>query len=299
LNNENPKCPICGGETAKASLHIPYCYWRCRSCFSSHLYPQPILEELESFYQLFHLPTDKGGVFSDYESRTRADFPAKANIVLRLLDGKGKLDLINKRVLDIGCGKGFFVQELSKYGIKVEGIDLSARAVLTGEKEYGILGLRSGRLEDQYDWHEQFDIVTAWATIEHFPSPSVFLNLVGQVLKPGGKLIFDTGLAGDFLDRNAPGLIQWYDPPQHLFIFSRIGLELLLNKSKFSVLSCDTNFERTQARRLVKWFRNRFLAATAACLFRTALGRSQYKRMRMESKMPFGSLIMMVARRNA
>jgi SAM-dependent methyltransferase len=255
------------------------------------------MEELERFYENFHLSSDAGGIFADFEGRTSADFPAKAKIVLRLLNGERKCDLGSKRVLDIGCGKGFFVRELLKFGIAAEGIDLSASAVSDGRDGLGILGLRSGRIEDQDDWQEQFDAVTAWATIEHIPSPHDFLNSVRYVLKRGGKLIIDTGLAGDFLDQYAPGLIQWYDSPQHLFIFSRGGLELLLKRSGFSILSCDTNFERTIGRRLVKAVRNHFLTVTSACLFRTALGKSAYKRMQMESKMPFGALIMIIAHR--
>jgi SAM-dependent methyltransferase len=252
---------------------------------------------LESFYDQFHLSAAAGGIFADFERRTSADFPAKAKIVQRLLKEDGKFDSAGKRVLDIGCGKGFFVRELSKIGIQAEGIDLSASAVSEGRTGLGISGLRSGRIEDQEDWRERFDVVTAWATIEHIPSPNDFLDSVGRVLKPGGKIVFDTGLAGDFLDRYAPGLIQWYDPPQHLFVFSRVGLELLLRKSGFSIFLCDTNFERTIGRRFLKSFRNRLLAITAACLFRTSLGGSAYKRMRMESKMPFGALIMMAAHR--
>jgi len=292
-----PDCPICGSETVKASLHVPYSYWRCSSCRSSHLHPQPTAEELTRFYEVFHLPAHAGGIYADFEDRVQSDFPAKAKVISRLLmDGQGR-PAANVNVVDIGCGKGFFVRELRNSGITVEGIDLSSSAITEGQNVHGIGGLRSGRLENQEDWIERFDVATAWATLEHLPSPHEFLNSVRKVLKPKGLFVFDTGLAGDYLDRHAPGLIQWYDPPQHLYVFSLEGLKLLLNKSGFSIISCDTNFERTSGRRLLKYVRNNILATMTAGIFRAALGKRQYQRMRMESKMPYGSLVMIAARR--
>src|SRR5574341_1204905 len=197
----HPACPVCGGETDKASLQGPYFYWRCRACGSSHLHPQPPPETLDCFYADFHASAERGGLFADFEARMIADFPAKARIVGRYLGVRENGMQAAPRVLDVGCGKGFFVQELSRLGMRVEGIDIAEAAVRQGQENLGIRGLRTGRIEEQADWRTCFDGVTCWATIEHMPSPKRFFESVRRVMKPGGYLFLDTGLADDFLDR--------------------------------------------------------------------------------------------------
>jgi len=294
---DSPVCPICGGNTSKASLHFPLSYWRCRECRSAHLFPQPTSDQLNKYYDRFHLPSDQGGLFEEFEGRTAKDFPVKAELVSQYLRSVEKKRMEMLRILDVGCGKGFFVRELRKYGHEVEGIDLSTSAVLAGRQTFGIEGLRQGGIEDQQDWVGRFDAVTAWATIEHLPSPRSFLASIRSVLKPGGFLFIDTGLADDFTERWVPGLTQWYDPPQHLHVISKTGLEILLTQSGFKIIHFDVGFERNHVRRLVKDVRNRLLAIIGCALFRTALGKGAYGRMRMETKMPFGSLALIVARR--
>ncbi len=291
-----PLCPVCAGRTSRASHHLCCSYWRCHACGTAHLHPQPSQQELARYYESFHLPAEQGGVFEAFENRTGADFPAKGRIVAKYLEERGQTGNQRRRALDVGCGKGLFVRECRRLGLSAEGIDVSATAIRRGAQECGTDGLRVGSLDEQVDWRGTFDAVTTWATIEHVPDPRCFLASLRRVLKPGGYLFVDTGLAGDFVERHAPGLVQWYDPPQHLFVLSRRGMVKLLQHSGFELIKLDTNFERSRARRLVKGVRNRFLAAAGACLFRTALGADAYRRMRMESKLPFGSLMFVVAR---
>jgi SAM-dependent methyltransferase len=297
-HTEAPRCPICSGSTDQASSRNHYAYWRCVQCGTAHLHPPPSTDFFPEFYDTFHLPAIDGGIFEDFEIRASADFPAKARIVMQSLANLGAPQPGAVRVLDVGCGKGHFVRELHQLGLQAEGIDLSVRAVNEGKK-LGIEGLHAGRLEQRSDWELRFDAVTSFATIEHVPCPAHFLKATSFILKPGGLLFLDTGLADDAVDRWAPGLIQWYDAPQHLFVFSCAGMKRLLQEAGFTVLRVDAHFERNQWRRIAKYLRNRFLALAGGILFRLSLGRRTFERMRMETKMPFGSLMFIVARRNS
>jgi acetyltransferase-like isoleucine patch superfamily enzyme/SAM-dependent methyltransferase len=291
------RCPICEGWTVRVNPRGDYAYQRCLQCETAHLNPAPSGDALNEYYEKFHLRMSDGGIFEDFEKRTSADFPAKARIVARHLQNRFRLETEAPRVVDVGCGKGSFVRQLGVHDLRAEGIDISARAVSEGTTR-GIVGLRAGHLSDQRDWIDQFDAATCCATIEHVSNPRDFLDSVHSALKPGGLLFLDTGLAGDAVERWAPGLIQWYDAPQHLFVFSRAGMEKLLRQSGFTVVHMDMNFERTRLRRIVKFIRNRLAAITAHGLFRIALGEAAFQRMRQETKMPFGSLMFVIAKKS-
>ena len=270
-----------------------FSYYKCIDCHTAHLFPQPSERQLQEYYVEFHLPGEEGGIFAAFEERTQADFPSKAKMISNFLSNNNLKAA--PQVLDVGCGKGFFVRELAKMDIPAQGIDISGRAVAEGVQRFG-LNLREGRLEYQPDWDNKFDAVSALATIEHVPDPALLLKSIHRVLKAGGRLFLDTGLCDDFVGLHAPGLVQWFDCPQHLFVFGRSGLLKLLDDAGFDVITFDSNFERTFLRKCIKSIRNRSLVLAASLLFRIGLGKPAYQRMKMESKMPFGSLAFVVAR---
>jgi SAM-dependent methyltransferase len=216
--------------------------------------PTPTDTELAEFYTTFHLQLNEGGGYEMFEDRMNADFPVKGTLVKSLLaEGAGR------RLLDVGCGKGFFIKHCSEIGLEAQGVDLSSSAIEYAVNKLGVKA-RAGALHDLKGELGQFDVVTFWATIEHVPDPLQTLRDIYLVLKPGGRLFMDTGIGDDWLDRWLPGHVQWYDPPQHLFVFSEPGLRRALDLAGFKVVNIDTNFERSTIRRIVKTVRNRSCA---------------------------------------
>lgn len=64
---------------------------------------------------------------------------------------------VPRRVLDAGCGKGYFSRSLAEYGHRVEGIDTSTEAITecrrraVGSDTYAVSSLRSWRPPHLYD----------------------------------------------------------------------------------------------------------------------------------------------------
>jgi SAM-dependent methyltransferase len=286
------KCYVCGGDCWKEVIHGPYTYWKCSGCFTAQVLPQPTAEELQRYYDSFHLNEADGGFYDEVEDRMKADFPAKVDRVL------AHQPSATPRLLDVGCGKGFFVKAAIDRGMAAEGIDVSHSGVNYAVDTLGVKAMQ-GRLEERHfaEWREAFDVVTLWATIEHLSDPLPVLRAVHENLKPGGVLLCDTGLGHVFWERFLPGHSQWYDAPQHMFVFSEQGLRALLGKAGFRIVSVDTNFERSRLRRWVRWLRHAALCLGAGLFLAPLLGKRGVLKMRQEAKWPIGRLVAVVAQK--
>ena len=185
--------------------------FRCGGCRTAFVEPMPSAQFLTDFYNRFHASADAGGWYDEVEARMQADFPAKIALVQCYTQGRPG------RLLDVGCGKGFFVKACQEAGIEAEGIDLSQSGVDYATKVLNVKAVCA----QLGDWQPDglFDTATFWATIEHLSAPVQMLADIQRVLRPGGLLLLDTGIGNDWLDRTLPGVVQWYDPPQHLFVF--------------------------------------------------------------------------------
>lgn len=90
-------------------------------------------------------------------------------------------------ILDIGCGTGSLLSELSRYG-DAHGIDFSPRAVAFC-KERGIEQIKVGSVIDISYPDEQFDLVLALDIVEHVADDARALAEIKRVLKPDGIAI--------------------------------------------------------------------------------------------------------------
>lgn len=289
----SPSCPVCASGSAPLYYAGEHRMYRCECCALAFVHPLPDDEFLARFYSTYHTALAEGGGYEQVEDRMNADFPAKIARLRRQLAAAGIGE--GARVLDVGCGKGFFVRACVDAGLAAEGIDLSDTAVAHAT---GTLGVKAtcGRLEDLAGQLGPFDAVTFWATIEHLPHPVETLRAIGRVLKPGGLLLLDTGIGHDWLDRLLPGVNQWYDPPEHLYVFSAEALRLGLEAAGFRLVDLDRNFERNLPRLLARTLRG-FVAALALRLA-AELGRATGKRGAFNfTRLPMGNLMSGVARK--
>ena len=259
--------------------------FRCRGCKTSFCSPPPSESELNEYYASYHLSDAEGGVYDSVELRMQVDFPAKLNLMKKF----GEVG----DLLDVGCGKGFFVKYCRDQGINAQGVDLSQSAVDFAAKEFQ-LSLHHGSLQNCSTLDPLFDTISLWATIEHLSDPRGTIEAAVARLKVGGYLHLDTGIGYDWLDRLLPGNVQWFDPPQHLFVFSGDGLHSLLEQCGLKVVRHDRCFERNLARKVLRTIRCGMAAASyrgLATAFRLT------KSMKQMTRIPLGNLQSLTARK--
>lgn len=289
-------CYICEGDCRPGVRQGGYLYRICETCATAQLSPIPTEDEVQEFYDRYHSSPEQGGSYAAFESRMQADFPTKVRLVRRFA-ASGTADA-RIQLLDVGCGKGYFLNQAGLDGLEGTGIDLSRSAVKFARETLHV-DARAGRIEKDAppEWQGAFDAVTFWASIEHLRDPLSVLQAIWRCLKPGGILLCDTGLGAAPWEGRLAGYSQWYDAPEHIFVFSRTGLLTLLSRAGFDVVHADDNSERNRFRRVLRSVRHAAVCQLSSCLFRPLLGRAGFQAMKTTAKWPIGRLLFVAARK--
>ena len=94
------------------------------------------------------------------------------------------------KALDVGCGIGFWVEELARRGANVHACDLTPRAVELTRERASVFGfpadVRVGNAESLPYADGQFDHVNCQGVIHHTPDTAKCIAEFARVLRPGG-----------------------------------------------------------------------------------------------------------------
>lgn len=94
-----------------------------------------------------------------------------------------------KRYLDVGCGNGVVINQLSAKGyVNGYGVDVSKIFISQGKKR-GIKNLYHFNGKTLKFKKDSFDVVGSFNVLEHTEDPSEFINMQLSVLKKGGSII--------------------------------------------------------------------------------------------------------------
>ncbi len=123
----------------------------------------------------------------------------------------------NQRLLDVGCGRGFYANAFGRRGIIAAGLDQAdcdfEKDMFPGQSDY-------------------FDIVFTKSTLEHLADLSSVMSEMRRVLKPNGLVIC---LVPDYLS-------QWknfYDDITHITPLTRKSVTQIFLLSGFKNVKCE------------------------------------------------------------
>lgn len=136
---------------------------------------------------------------------------------------KEQIQLYNKHLLDIGCGRGRWLSFFyANYGALSTGIDLSDEAVsICHKKGFSVI---QGSITDMPFENDQFDFISSITVLLHLPYEikKDAISEIYRVLKPGGKV---------FLIEST-----WQDPSPHVFSLSIEEWVSLFEKYKMKLI---------------------------------------------------------------
>mgnify|MGYP002377524708 FL=1 len=105
-----------------------------------------------------------------------------------------KDSLLNKRLLDFGCGGGGFLKLAEQVAESVRGVELDRTIRQTLNEKDGIEVFRSVD-----DLSGEYDVVTLFHVLEHLPDPVAVLKHLKSHLSAKGKLIIEVPNGNDAL----------------------------------------------------------------------------------------------------
>lgn len=113
-----------------------------------------------------------------------------------------------KKVLDIGCGYGNFIENISKITDFTMGLEMN-KAAIEECKNKG-LNISNSSLDKI---NQKFDLITLFQVLEHIQEPKTFIEQVINLLEPGGYLFIGTpNPKGSWIQSN-PDILNL--PPHH------------------------------------------------------------------------------------
>lgn len=168
---------------------------------------------------------------------TRLSLKDKENLMLRhSSDGPDK----RFKVLDIGCGKGIFLDSLRSDKFDKFGIEINK----AGYQECLKKNIRmSDKGIAESDFNEGFfDIITFWHVIEHLADPLATLNAAKRLLKKNGILIISTPNTQSLGFKLGRDLWFHLDAPRHPVLFNKKSIKFLTEEAGFEILAKAANF---------------------------------------------------------
>ncbi|VVB79327.1 Ubiquinone biosynthesis O-methyltransferase [uncultured archaeon] len=99
----------------------------------------------------------------------------------------------NKKILDLGCGPGFYLKILANKKARVKGIDISEESVKIARKENPDIEIKIGDVTKKLPYKDsEFDIVLASLILDHIEDWTQVLKKIKRVLKKEGIFVFST-----------------------------------------------------------------------------------------------------------
>ena len=158
------------------------------------------------------------------------------------------------RLLDIGCGYGFFLQGMRSRGWKVEGVEVSEVGRQFALEEWDI-HVYPQPLEGLGLPDSLFDVVTLFYVIEHLDDPLALLKEVNRILKPGGLVFLRWPHSTPIIRILGPisRKLDLYHTPYHLYDFSPRTMEKMLSLCGFWAIETMIRGNTRPSHRFGRW----------------------------------------------
>ncbi|HXK35915.1 MAG: Methyltransferase type 12 [Parcubacteria group bacterium GW2011_GWA1_47_10] len=227
------RCLLCGGRRAQPFLrHQNYQLFECKQC--GLVSPNIDLAKVDG-QELYDDPVcvadTKREVLDTYEYRKKTYAPERLKYLLE----KTGLRPRSLRLLDIGCGPGYFLSHLKDQNIRAKGLELADFLIKICQAK----GLQVEKADLDKEPDRAYNAITMFDVLEHIANPLPFMRNVHKKLRPGGYVLAyipNIHSLAFHLMRDQQNTLQ---PFQHLCFYDPASLSHLAKKTGFKIHSLD------------------------------------------------------------
>ena len=212
----------------------------CVSCGFRHLYPLPDNQALKEFYEADYYQRHKPE-YIDQDSRDarylEIAYDERLTVLSHLTSGR--------RILDVGCGSGMFLEYASRKAWDCTGIEPSEMAAAEAMRRG--LNVFPGTLEGFIGQSRGlYDVVYLKNVLEHVREPEKTLSSCRGLLRGGGVLFVEVPNDYEFMQRFGVWLLRerksWITVPDHINYFDFASLRRLLLRTGMVPVQRSTSF---------------------------------------------------------
>lgn len=231
------ECPVCGQKKFSEKFrcedyfvsHEQFAVCCCDACQFTFTQDIPSGESIARYYEapdyVSHSDTKKGWINSLYHAVRK-----------RMIRRKVKLVEKNRpvgRLLDIGCGTGYFAGTMKERGMEVIGIEPSSAASEIARTKFGLDVRPAEALFDMPEKH--VETITLWHVLEHLTDLNKSMDRFREILEDNGTLIIAVPNVNSYDARKYRQYWAAYDVPRHVWHFSPDTLALTAKKHGFKI----------------------------------------------------------------
>jgi len=206
--------------------------------------PPPCDEELRVYYEQKYYQEGHGSYEISYTDEEIRFFRLKARMIYRKASQLTKT-AEGKKLMDIGCGEGWLMDEFHKHGCSVFGLDFSCHGMKNFHPHL-VPFLEQGNiynlLQNKTEKAETFDFIVCANVIEHVKDPVGLLLQMKRLMHKESLLIIVTPndfsqLHQHLLEKKIISRQFWLCYPDHLSYFNKDSMIALLSDLGFCVRS--------------------------------------------------------------
>ena len=220
-------CPICQNTSFHPVKRGSTSLLFCSSCDVHFLKEQPSKQTLDAYYTSSYAMSASEVLASEHRRLFR--LPEQLWLISELKNQGMKS---GDSILDIGCDKGYFLDQCRRFGFSVQGVEPSQQA-----REY-CSSIDLNIASDISAIQDHFNAITLWHVLEHFTDPRSILNKAHSLLNPSGLLLIRVPDFSSFWSRLLRQYWIWFQPQNHYVHYSPQALSKLVESQDFDIIQC-------------------------------------------------------------